>query len=247
MIFLYIILAIILLPALLYFIEPFLLAFLYSLILRLFVKNRPFIPVAEEFPEGNIIKENYPVIRKELMAVLDDMEKIPLFHEVDGLQKSISANDGKAWRTFIIKGFDSWLPANAARVPETAALLERIPRVSLAMFSIIDGGKHIPPHYGFFKSVLRYHLALEIPPGECFIEVGGERHYWKEGEDVLFDDTFRHEVWNRTEGRRVVLFLDVMRNLPGPLDRMNRLLFSLLQKSKKLKAAAARAEVAADL
>ncbi|MBB6481735.1 aspartyl/asparaginyl beta-hydroxylase domain-containing protein [Spirochaeta isovalerica] len=231
----------------LFVIEPFLLAFVYSQFLKLFVKNPPFADVEKEFPEGKILKDNWPIIRKELEKVLENVENVPLFHNVDGLQKSISARDGKAWRTFIIKGFDAWLPANAALVPETSELIRQIPRVSLAMFSIIDGGKHIPPHYGFFKSVLRYHLAMIIPEGDCYIEVGGERYSWKEGEHVLFDDTYRHEVWNKTEERRVVLFLDVLRDLPGPMDKMNRYLFSILQKSKKLKAAAARAEVARDV
>lgn len=243
---LYILLSIAVIFMLLYFVEPFLLSFLYSLFLKLFVKNPPFVDVEKEFPEGKILQDNWSVIREELSSVLNDIDKLPLFHEVDGLQKSISAKDGKEWKTFIIKGFDSWLPANAEMVPRTTELIKKLPRVSLAMFSIIDGGKHIPPHYGFFKSVLRYHLAMIIPEGECFIEVGGERHYWKEGEQVLFDDTYRHEVWNKSDQKRVVLFLDILRDLPGPLDKINRFLFGLLQRSKKLKTAAARAEVARD-
>lgn len=246
MVFLYIVFSLIAFLVLLYFIEPFLLALIYSSILRLFVRNPPFVDVEKEFPEGKILQDNWSVISEELTGILTDFDKLPRFHEVDGLQKSISDRDGKDWKTFIIKGFDSWLPANAAMVPKTTELIKKIPRATLAMFSIIDGGKHIPPHYGFFKSVYRYHLAMIIPEGECFIEVGGERHYWKEGEQILFDDTYRHEVWNNSEKRRVVLFLDILRDLPGPLDKLNRLLFTLLQRSKKLKAAAARAEVIRD-
>lgn len=247
MIFIYIFLFIMLVPVLLYFIEPFLLALLYSGILRLFIKNPPFVDVEKEFPEGRILMENWNIIREELDGIMKNIDKIPLFHQVDGLQKGISAKDGIPWKTFIIKGFDKWLPHNAGKVPETTELIKKLPRVKLAMFSVIEGGKHIPAHFGFFKSVLRYHLAMIIPEGECYIEVGVQRYYWKEGEQVLFDDTYRHEVWNNTKERRVVLFLDVLRDLPGPVNKANDFLFTILQKSKKLKEAANRAEVVLDV
>jgi hypothetical protein len=83
------------------------------------------------------------------------VESIPQFHEVDRLQRFISARDNVAWRTFFFKGFNRWLPQNCARAPRTTELLRRLPLISTALFSIIDGGKHIPPHVGFFKSVLR--------------------------------------------------------------------------------------------
>ena len=50
-----------------------------------------------------------------------------------------------------------------------------------------------------------------IPEGDCHIIVGGEKYSWTEGEHVLFDDTYRHEVWNKTDQRRVVFFLDIVR------------------------------------
>ena len=36
------------------------------------------------------------------------------------------------------------------------------------------------------------------------------------------DDTYDHEVWNDTDEERVVLFLDVLRPLPFPIDQLNR-------------------------
>ncbi|OQX29328.1 MAG: hypothetical protein B0D92_04210 [Spirochaeta sp. LUC14_002_19_P3] len=241
--------SLVLLAVLIYFIEPFIYALLFSGIISLFTKNKPYVNVEDEFPEGKILKENWKTIRQELDKQLENIDSIPKFHEVDGLQKGISAKDGVAWRTFIIKGFDKWIPANAEKVPETTKLLEKIPRVSLAMFSIIDGGKHIPPHYGFFKSVLRYHLGLMIPAGECYIVVDGEKYSWSEGDHVLFDDTYRHEVWNKTSERRAVLFLDILRDkdLPGFMKTLNRWMFKMLQSSRKLRAAARKAEVTKDI
>lgn len=234
---------------LIYLVEPFIIALIFSGIIKLFVKNSPYVDVEKDFPESRILKDNWRVIRNELDEVLKNVENIPKFHEVDGLQKSISAKDDVSWRVFVIKGFNKWVPANAEKVPQTTKMIEGIPRISLAMFSIIDAGKHIPPHYGFFKSVLRYHLGLVIPEGECRIIVGGESYSWTEGEHVLFDDTFRHEVWNKSDGRRVVLFLDVLRDkdLPGPMKAINRWMFRVLSNSRKLREAARKAEVAQNI
>jgi aspartyl/asparaginyl beta-hydroxylase (cupin superfamily) len=241
--------SIIALFVIIYFVEPFIIALLFSWLLSLFVRNPPYVDVEEEFPEGKLLKDNWKVIREELDEVLKNIENIPKFHEVDNLQKFISAKDDKAWRTFIIKGFNEWLDHNCEQVPRTTELIRQIPRVSMAMFSIIDGGKHIPPHYGFFKSVLRYHLAMVIPEGEVYILVNGEKYSWTEGDHVLFDDTYKHEVWKKTDQRRVVLFIDVMREkgLPKFMQGINRWMFGILRNSKKLQKAAKNAEVPKDI
>jgi ornithine lipid ester-linked acyl 2-hydroxylase len=69
--------------------------------------------------------------------------------------------------------------ANCASCPHTAALLETIPGVVTAFFSILSPHKHIPPHRGPYRGVVRCHLGLMVPgpPDACGISVGGEvRH-----------------------------------------------------------------------
>jgi beta-hydroxylase len=102
-----------------------------------------------------------------------------------------------------------------------------------AFFSILSPGKHIPAHRGPYKGVIRVHLGLKVPgPKEqCRIRVGNDYRHWEEGEVMLFDDTHDHEVWNDTDGERVVLFLDVVRPLAPPLDRINGTVISLIGKS----------------
>ena len=86
------------------------------------------------------------------------------------------------------------------------------------MFSILDPDVNIPPHYGYYKGYLRYHLGIIIPQEEGkspFIVCGGEKYYWKNGEGVMFDDMYLHYVENPTSKMRVVLFIDVLRkNVP---------------------------------
>jgi aspartyl/asparaginyl beta-hydroxylase (cupin superfamily) len=48
-----------------------------------------------------------------------------------------------------------------------------------------------------------------------------EPYHWKEGELVLFDDTFDHMAINNTDSPRAILFLDIMRPLPQPWKFFN--------------------------
>ena len=47
----------------------------------------------------------------------------------------------------------------------------------------------------------------------CYIEVDGERHSWRDGQGVIFDETYLHEAHNRTDKNRIILFCDIERPL----------------------------------
>jgi beta-hydroxylase len=128
------------------------------------------------------------------------------------------------WKTFWLRGYGRDIPRNRARCPETSRLLEGIPGLTTAMFSILRGPKRIAPHCGPYAGVLRLHLALKVPKGEgeSWIRVGPDRASWEEGRCLIFDDTHEHEVRHDVPGDRVVLFVDFLRPLPWPLSTLNR-------------------------
>jgi beta-hydroxylase len=41
--------------------------------------------------------------------------------------------------------------------------------------------------------------------------VDGERYFWKDGEAVMFDETYIHFAANETDQQRIILFCDVER------------------------------------
>jgi len=96
-------------------------------------------------------------------------------------------------------------------------VLQKIPGMKSAMFSILAPRKHIPEHRGLWKGVLRYHLGLIIPEpvGSSRIRVGKDVRFWEEGKSMIFDDSHPHEVWNDCDSQRIVLFVDVERPLPS--------------------------------
>jgi aspartyl/asparaginyl beta-hydroxylase (cupin superfamily) len=107
-------------------------------------------------------------------------------------------------------------PDNAARCPATMAALAKAPmpviggRSPMALFSRLKPGAHIKPHHGVLNTRLICHLPLIVPDG-CGIRVGAETRAWREGELLIFDDSFEHEAWNRGSADRIVLLFEVWR------------------------------------
>ena len=66
---------------------------------------------------------------------------------------------------------------------------------------------------GPFKGVIRLHIGLHIPPGNCWLSLDGNKHYWKESEVFAFDDTYLHYGANKTEEDRVILYVDLERKM----------------------------------
>jgi len=76
-------------------------------------------------------------------------------------------------------------------------------------FSIMRPQCEIYPHAGYTNEVLRCHLGLIVPEGNCGIKVEDEVCNWREGDILFFDDTKLHSTWNKTDQMRVVLLVDL--------------------------------------
>ena len=100
--------------------------------------------------------------------------------------------------------------AQRAQTPLTARLVDAIPRTTgHAFLSVLAPGTHILPHCGPCNYRLRLQLGLRVPEAGCSIRVGGETRAWREGEVLVLDDAFEHEVWNDSGEPRVILIVDV--------------------------------------
>jgi beta-hydroxylase len=107
------------------------------------------------------------------------------------------------------------LPSAERMCPRTVALLKAIPGIKGAMFATLSPGGRLVTHRDPFAGSLRYHLGLVTPthPGDCRIFVDGIPHTWRDGEDLLFDETYLHYAENTTDQARIILFYDVERPL----------------------------------
>jgi len=106
-------------------------------------------------------------------------------------------------------------PRNQVHCEATCAALRRVPGILQTFFSVLEPGKSVPLHDGPYIGYLRYHLGIRAPRSHPPLSrVAGREYVWKEGEGVLFDDSWPHEVINHSRKPRVVLFVDVPCALP---------------------------------
>jgi aspartyl/asparaginyl beta-hydroxylase (cupin superfamily) len=198
------------------------------------IATTPVIP-NDAFDWVPLLEGSWQTIRAELDRVLEHPEDIPAFHQISPDQSRISKGDN--WKTYGLFVMGQPVEDDCAQCPQTAALLTALPGLQNAWFSILAPHYHIPPHRGPTRALVRCHLALRVPQDRerCWLRVDDQVCLWREGEVLLFDDTYEHEVHNDTDERRVVLFIDVDR----PMDRfgtwLNRSLLRLMQGSHYIK------------
>lgn len=163
----------------------------------------------EQFPELRVLRENWEAIRDEGQRLM----------EIQQIKASDKFNDAgfnsffkTGWKRFYLKWYDDSHPSAMDLCPHTTALLRSLPSVKAAMFAELPHGSRLPRHRDPYAGSLRYHLGLITPNDDrCFIEVDGERYSWRDGEGVMFDETYLHYAENQSGENRLILFCDIER------------------------------------
>ena len=168
---------------------------------------RPYLPL-QSFPELQTLNDNWQRIRTEALALSND-GAIKASDRYDDLGFNSFFKSG--WKRFYLKWYDQPHPS-AAAVPRDHR--------AAARHSLDQGGDVRQPaaggrlvrHRDPFAGSVRFHLGLSTPQSEaCYIEVDGERYSWRDGEAVLFDETYLHYAENATKHQRIILFCDIER------------------------------------
>lgn len=184
-------------------------------------RRSAYIDVAE-FPELAPLQQHWEEIRDEAMALAECGQiRAAIGHTDLGFNSFFRTG----WKRFYLTWYGKDLPSAQQSCPKTLALLRQIPSIKAAMFASLPPGATLVRHRDPYAGSLRYHLGLVTPnDAGCFIEVDGQRYHWKDGEAVMFDETFIHHAANTTQQQRVVLFCDVERPLWFlPVRWINRL------------------------
>lgn len=172
------------------------------------VPSTPFLEPSL-FPELAKIKAHWETIRAEAIA-LHEASKI----QVAGAYNDIGFNSffRRGWRRFYLKWYDRPHPSAVAQCPNTVSILQKVPTVKAAMFAMLPPGGVLTLHRDPYAGSLRYHLGLVTPNDDnCAIIVDGQRYSWRDGEEVVFDETYLHWAENKTDKERIILFCDIER------------------------------------
>jgi aspartate beta-hydroxylase len=194
----------------------------------LYFPGLPATPYFERscFPWIGDLERQTGAIREELVAVLPRAEHRERVFASDAEERTgLSGSQGApTWDGFYFYRHGVRRDENYRLCLRTAAALDALPLVHIrehapeVMFSVLTPGTHILPHRGVTNTRVVCHLPL-IVPEDCALVVGGEIHHWREGQAVVFDDTFEHEAWNRGTRTRVVLIADVWNPYLSPAER----------------------------
>lgn len=176
--------------------------------------NDPVLDV-RDFPWTAALRDNWQAIRDEVVAVALRRDAAPSLATISPDHRAIAEVD--MWRSFFLWGYGYPVDENLVRCPATAKVVGQVPGLNSAFFSILAPGTHIPDHRGVTKALITCHLGLIVPrDGDVRMRVDDRIVRWAEGETLVFDDTYNHEVWNDTDGTRVVLLVQFERPLRQP-------------------------------
>jgi beta-hydroxylase len=182
----------------------------YNVLMYMFqaVPNKPVLSL-DDFPELKPLRDNWQTIREEALGLFDE-----------GRIKAAANNNDwgfysffkSGWKRFYLKWYEDALPSARTLCPKTVALVSAIPNVHGAMFAMLPPGAKLGAHRDPFAGSLRYHLGLVTPNSDkCYIAVDGERCVWRDGEAIMFDETYIHTAENATDVNRIILFCDIER------------------------------------
>jgi beta-hydroxylase len=182
--------------------------------------TRPLLDVAD-FPQLAPLREHWTTLRDEARRLYEAGHlRASERHEDLGFESFFR----RGWKRFYLKWYGRPLPSARELCPKTVELVEAIPSLHGALFTLIEPHRRVSAHRDPFAGSVRYHLGLITPNHEdCCIFVDGERHVWRDGEELLFDETYVHRFQNLTDQPRIIFFADVERPIRNPVVRaLNR-------------------------
>lgn len=156
-----------------------------------------------QFPVVHDLESRFAEIKAEALSI----RSMFYYEEAENISRSGS------WQVCMIYEQGRRNEVVCKQCPATMAVLDSNSSVrrgaGLIYISQVGPHTHVAKHKASNNIRLRCHLALSIPAGDCAIRVGDAVHRWEEGKCIVFDDTFEHEIWNRTDEERFVLIVDL--------------------------------------
>jgi aspartyl/asparaginyl beta-hydroxylase (cupin superfamily) len=181
------------------------------------------------------LRDAWRDIRSEAMQLLSEDKDFESFLGLKPGQRAPQYVGGRnpeaAWDAYFFYRHGQRYDSHHDRCPMTSAALESVDLCRVARqapeacFSVIRPQSTIMAHHGVTNTRLVMHLPLLVPPGCALNVIGLGEHHWREGELMMFDDTYEHEAWNHADQPRLILLMDCWNpHLTGPEQRAVKLL-----------------------
>jgi hypothetical protein len=200
----------------------------------------------------NYLSSHYSELVTEINAYIGSGKLGVAFGDVDAVQGAFTKTN-RAWRSVFVKLFSKFT-IDSSQLPTlqkiTRILADDITLMYVSIFMPPSAAEkqasdslkaehwsnvELTPHVGPSKGVIRYHFGVSIPDGDTGLEIEGSQYKWENGKGVIWDDTLLHSAWNRCNEPRIVIFVDLLRELPPELDARNRAIFAEIEKVNHVK------------
>jgi hypothetical protein len=164
------------------------------------LRHAPFRDDPGAAPGAALLEQSFETIRDEYLDLRDD-------------EWVIYNPMGNRWMVYFFYHMGVDLDALTKRCPKTSKIVKALPRVCLnypwgdVLFSVHASDAHLVSHCSIDNLRVRCHLGVQVPEN-CEMRVGTEKRGWEVGKNLLFEDSFEHEVWNRGTTRRAILIVD---------------------------------------
>jgi aspartate beta-hydroxylase len=197
-----------------------------------------------------VLRNAYPDIREEAIGLLEGTDGFVDFVRLrkgDRMENYLSGSQ-PSWEAYFFFRHGKRFDEHHDRCPRTSAALESIELCNIPdhapeiCFSLLAPGTHILPHYGVTNARVVMHLPLVVPPDCALNVIGAGEHVWREGQLMMFDDTFQHEAWNRSTTPRLILLMDCWNPALTTIEKqaLRRLIESIGALHRAARTAAAR-------
>lgn len=181
------------------------------------------------------LEKSYEAIKHEIVAnILPHRNEIQLTRDSYGGQNrniGRDVNDGDGWRQLTINVGKRFADNMEEMCPTLVDILKKHSEdIISCTISILPGRTTIPPHFGYTRSVIRLMLPIVVPRGDVHICVNSNKLNFTEGKCLSFDDNFQHFVNNNTDDDRIVIYMDVVRPVPGLIRTISKYIFKKMEK-----------------
>jgi len=188
----------------------------FNCFLYMFTQPRARHPIInlDNFHELDEIQNNWEEIREEVVNLYRqryfELTKKPgseAFYDI-GFRTFFKYG----WSKFYLTWYGYTHDSAKKLCPNTVRILEQIPSINGAMFSILPVNGQLTGHLDPIACSLRYHLGLDTPNSDdCYINIDGVSYSWRNGKALLFDETYPHYARNDSDQCRLILMCDVER------------------------------------
>lgn len=176
---------------------------------RLFMPELPSRPWLDRSMFADIageLERMYPELRAEALAEWENPGAYRPYGQVTGEPDVVYPDNPRGWDE--LRLWEDLRPTAAIlRMPATArairAIVQRSPLLNHVAYLSMKPGTHLQEHSDRANWYVSIHMGIVVPEG-AMLRVGGEARPWVEGKCFFFDNSFKHEAWNKGNSPRII-------------------------------------------